>query len=82
MSSITDQDARLHHLYVEGKGQSLIAEGKLAGMPAITAKGISEYDQLLASGFRPKRSIVQAILERYHGVKGKQLDDITEMIIT
>lgn len=78
---LTDQKCINHHLYVEGRGQSLIAAGKIGGQPSITARGISEYDQLLASGFQPVRHIVRAILRRYHGVRGEELEYLTDLIM-
>jgi hypothetical protein len=79
--NMTDQEAINHHLYVEGRGEALITEGKIAGPPAISARGIAEYDELLASGFRPKRAVVREILKRYHGVGPAELDRMTDLVM-
>lgn len=81
IDNMTDQEAYAHHVYVEGRGEALIAEGKVSGEPLITPKGIAEYDQLLASGFRPRRFIVRAILERYHGIPDSKLEEMTDLFM-
>lgn len=67
-------------LFVEGAGQALIEKGYLQGPVSITAKGIGEYDQLLASGWRPQRDIVRRVLQD-KGVPAGHLELVTELIM-
>ena len=69
-----------HMLWLEGAAQALAADGLLDGPVAITPKGIAAYDQLVASGWRPRRRIVRRLL-RDKGIPAAELDVATELFL-
>jgi hypothetical protein len=71
-----------HILFVEGAGQALSAKGYMHGPISITPKGIAAYDQLMASGWRPKRKLVRRVLKDDKGVPTAQLDMMTDLIMS
>jgi hypothetical protein len=70
-----------HILFVEGAGQALVASGRLQGPISITPKGLASYDQLMASGWKPKRQMVRLVLKD-KGVPQAQLDLMTDAIMS
>lgn len=76
------EDLSNHILFVEGAGQALAAKGYMDGPIAITPKGIAAYDQLRASGWKPKREIVRRLLKEDKGVPTTQLDMMTDLIMS
>ena len=76
------EDLRKHILFVEGAGQALAAKGYMQGPISITPKGIATYDQLMASGWRPKRKIVRRVLKDDKDVPTTQLDMMTDLIMS
>jgi hypothetical protein len=76
------EDLRKHILFVEGAGQALAAKGFLNGSASITPKGIAAYDQLMASGWRPNRTIVRRLLKDDKGVPTTQLEMMTDLIMS
>ncbi len=76
------EDLRRHMLFVEGAGQALAAKGLLNGSASITPKGIAAYDQLMASGWRPNRTIARRLLKEDKGVPTTQLEMMTDLIMS
>jgi hypothetical protein len=76
------EELRNHILFVEGAGQTLAAKGYLDGPVSITPKGIAAYDQLLSSGWKPKREIVRRLVKDDMGVPTDQLDMMTDLIMS
>lgn len=78
---MNQEELSRHILFVEGAGQALAAKGYLEGPMSITPKGIAAYDQLVASGWRPRRKIVRRLLQD-QGVPTAQLDGMTALIMS
>ena len=75
-------DLSKHILFVEGAGQALAARGCLEGPVSITPKGIAAFDRLMASGWRPERTVVRRLLKDDKGVPTTELDMLTDLIMS
>ncbi len=75
-----DQEIVNHMIYVEGRGQALIAEGLMSGPVSITPKGIAIYDQLMASGWKPQREIIRRMLQD-RGMAENDLDKAVALFL-
>lgn len=73
----------LHHylLWLEGAAHSLVASGHLDAPVVLTPEGITVYDQLVASGWRPQRGVVRSLL-RTKGIEVARLDETTDLFMS
>jgi len=75
--------AKDHIIFVEGAGKDLISRGRLKGPISITPKGIADYNKLMASEWKPNRTVVRWLVAEKMGLRSEmtEVEKMTDLII-